>query len=127
MPGNRCGIADLQYGVMCSNMYLPSAARNNIDIQISCGWHKIFEWEEKKKVEEVDQPKFSSRQELKMFLSMIDVGEEEIKDVGRRFYGNFRFGSMSQIYMVYDTLHSVKDLMVISRMEWGKRPISCRY
>lgn len=35
--------ADSQYRVTHNNMYLPSAARNNIDIQIVFAWHKILE------------------------------------------------------------------------------------
>ena len=117
IAGHRSETADLQYGVTHSNMYLPSAARNNIDIQISFAWHKILELEEEEVKEE---PTPSNRQELKKLLSLVDVGKEEIEEVGRRLYGNFKFGSMGQVHTVYDAFHSVKDLMVISPTGSGK-------
>jgi len=111
IAGHRSETADLQYGVTHSNMYLPSAARNNIDIQISFAWHRILELDDNEATEE---PGLSNRQELKRDLSMVDVGKEEIEEVGRRLYGNFQFGSQNQVHTMYDAFHSVKDLMVIS-------------
>ena len=57
---------------------------------------------------------------MKKLPSLVDVGKEEIEEVGRRLYGNFKFGSMGQVHTVYDAFHSVKDLMVISPTGSGK-------
>lgn len=116
LAGHSTGTADRNYGVTHHNNKLPSEAKNNLEMQLSIGWHEILNFFGMPRVEE--EIVIGNIREFLKLVGNPYTSWKEIEDVGKMLYKTF--DKNEQSIAILDAANSVDDVILVSPTGSGK-------